>query len=112
MAPSRKRLTTAFGIALVATSIGSTLLPLGLSRLLHGSVIAGVALNLWAFLLFFGICFITLVFPPEFGYLHFRLAMTLGFVFNVVALTGVIYGVGRFVTRFRRARYEVPAKPA
>ncbi len=111
MAVSRRRLIVAFLVALLATSIGSTLLPLGLSHSLHGSVVAGIALNLWAVLLAPSICFTSLVFSPEFIQSKFRFTMALGFLFNVITWTLVLYGGSRLVARLRSRHNRVPIDP-
>jgi hypothetical protein len=111
-AVSRRRVTVAFVVALVATSIGSTLLPVGLSRFLHGSVLAGIALNLWAVLLAPGICLLNLAFSPRFLQSRFLFAMSLAFVFNVMTLTLALYAVGRLVAKLRSRSNLVLVNPA
>ena len=86
---SRRAVIVAFVAALLATAIGFALFPLGISR----SEMASSALKLWALLLAPGICLLALVFPPNFPQSHFWLAMTAGFIFNVLTWTGVFYGV-------------------
>src|SRR5215831_6410469 len=109
---SRRVQAIALTVALLATSIGSMLLPAGLSRFLHGSLVAGIALNLWAVLLAPSIFFMTVAFSPSFIQAHFRLTMAVGFVFNVLTWTGVLCGISYLLGRVRNRRKNVPADPA
>jgi hypothetical protein len=88
-------------VAILATSIGSMLLPLGfsISRSYPGT--AGIAANLWAVLLMPSICFVSLSFSPDFIQSRFRFVMALGFLINVMTWTLILYGVGRVVAKFR-----------
>ena len=112
MALGRRRVTVAFAVALVATSVGSTLLPVGLSRFLHGFVLAGIAPNLWALLLAPSICFTTLAFSPMFIEARFRFTMALGFIFNVITWTLVLYGTSRLVAKLKGRSNRAPVDPA
>ena len=109
---SRKRVILAFVVALAASLISCVLFLLAFSRFLRGGVMAGVALNLWAVLFSPGICLMSLAFSPGFTEKNFALTMGAGFIFNVMAWTGVLYGVGYFVARLRKRRRDVSAKPA
>ena len=109
---SRKTLLIAAVVALLVTSVGSALFPLGFSRPFRDSPLAGVALNVWAVLLAPSILLTGMAFSDQFFLSHFRLVTTLGFVFNVMSWTGVIYGLAVFVARLRRRRQDVPASPA
>ena len=111
MAATRGRLPFFFIVALVATSVGSVLLPLGLSAS-HDSVFVGIALNVWAILLAPSSLFITLVFSPAFALSKFRVVMTLAFVFNVLAWTSVLYGISRLIAKIRRRPTQPQAGPA
>jgi len=97
--------------ALLATSIGSVLLPLGLSGS-GDSMLVGVALNLWAILLAPSSLFIALLFWPDFARANFHLVMALGFVVNVLIWTGVLYGGSLLVAKSRRRPARTPADPA
>ena len=111
MAARRGRLLAFFIVALVATSIGSALLPLGLSAS-HDSIFVGIALYLWAILLAPSSIFITLVFSPAFAISRFHLVMSLGFVFNVVTWTGVLNGVSRLIAMIRPRPTHTQTGPA
>ena len=111
MAARRGPLLVFFIVALVATSIGSVLLPLGLSAS-HDSIFVGIALNLWAILLAPSSIFITLVFSPAFALAKFHLVMAVGFAFNILTWTSVLYGVNRLITKIRRRPTHTQTGPA
>jgi hypothetical protein len=106
---SRKAIVGAFVVAIVATAVGSVLLPVGF---LSSSGVAAGALRAWALLLAPGICLLGLAFPPDFLDSHYRLALTIGLTFNVLAWTGVVYAVMVLVARMRRNVSQRPAGPA
>ena len=102
----------AFIVALLATSFGWALFPLGMSHFLRGSILAGVALNLWALLLIPSICLSSVLFSFESLESRFLLVMGLGFAFNVISWTIAIYGISRLVGRIRKKNEGVPVNPA
>jgi len=110
--PARRGLLfVVFIAALVATSIGSVLLPLGLSAS-HDSLFVGIALNVWAVVLAPSSVFIALVFPPGFARTNFHLVVAVGFVFNILTWTGVLYGIGRVMAKVRRPPTHTRTGPA
>src|SRR5215472_11876400 len=102
----------AFIVALLATSFGWALFPLGMSHFLRGSIFAGVALNLWALLLIPSHFVSSVLFSFESLESRFLLVMGLGFVFNVIAWTLALYGISRLVNRIRKKNESVPVSPA
>jgi hypothetical protein len=73
---------------------------------------AGIAANLWAVLLAPSITFTSLAFSPEFIQSRFRFTMALGFLFNLVVWTLVLYGASRLIARFRSRHDHAPVDPA
>ena len=112
MTPHRRTLVTAFIVALLSTAIGQALLPLGLRGFARGSIFTGIALNLWAVLLIPSIVLSSVLFSFEFLESRFLLVTGLGFVFNVVTWTLVLYGINRLVNRIRKNNEGVPVSPA
>jgi hypothetical protein len=108
----RKLIAVAFVVAFLVTSIGSMLVPLGFSISRNHSGMAGIALNLWAVLLAPSISFTSIAFSPGFIQSQFRFTLAVGFLFNLIAWTLVLYCSSRLVARLRRRHSDAPVDPA